>query len=229
MIFFSKLQFWFLCFDTFNRLSFILAVLTTEMSGGFGETATQSASFSNNNGANNGDCGSFDCSICLDLAQDPIVTLCGHLFCWPCIYQWLNHHSHSNECPLCKAFIQEERLIPLYGRGKSSSDSRSKYPHGGTIPNRPAGQRPEPGPPGPPPDRNHEYIQHGFIGGFGPAITASFGNITLSFGGFIPSIFNVQMHTLNYGGHHALLRDQRHEVSPLLIVGLLFLCALLWE
>uniref|UniRef100_A0A251UTK2 E3 ubiquitin-protein ligase RMA n=2 Tax=Helianthus annuus TaxID=4232 RepID=A0A251UTK2_HELAN len=200
-----------------------------EMSGGFGDTAsrpTQSSSFSTNNGSNNGDGGNFDCSICLDLAQDPIVTLCGHLFCWPCIYQWINYHSHSNECPLCKAFIQEEQLIPLYGRGKSSSDSRSKSFHGGNIPNRPAGQRPEPGPP---PDRN-QFLQHGsgFIGGFGPAITASFGNITLSFGGFIPSIFNVQMHTLNFGGHHALQRD-RHEVSPLLIVGLIFLLALLWE
>uniref|UniRef100_A0A251USJ2 E3 ubiquitin-protein ligase RMA n=1 Tax=Helianthus annuus TaxID=4232 RepID=A0A251USJ2_HELAN len=79
---------------------------------------TQSSSFSTNNGSNNGDGGNFDCSICLDLAQDPIVTLCGHLFCWPCIYQWINYHSHSNECPLCKAFIQEEQLIPLYGRGK---------------------------------------------------------------------------------------------------------------
>ncbi|XP_076892932.1 uncharacterized protein LOC143544814 [Bidens hawaiensis] len=204
--------------------------LRLEMSGGFGETAskpTQSSSFSNNNGSNNGDGGNFDCSICLDLAQDPIVTLCGHLFCWPCIYQWLNYHSHSNECPLCKAFIQEEQLIPLYGRGTSSSASRSKSLHGDNIPNRPTGQRPEPGPP---PDRN-QLLQHGtgFIGGFGPAITASFGNITLSFGGFIPSIFNVQMHTLNYGGFHAFQREQRHEVSPLLIVGLLFLCALLWE
>ncbi|KAK9080278.1 hypothetical protein SSX86_000053 [Deinandra increscens subsp. villosa] len=198
------------------------------MSGGFGETASrpaQSSSFSNNNGSSNGDGGNFDCSICLDLAQDPIVTLCGHLFCWPCIYQWINFHSHSNECPLCKAFIQEENLIPLYGRGNNPSDSRSKSFNGGGIPNRPAGQRPEPGPP---PDQN-QFIQHGFIGGFGPAITASFGNFTLSFGGFIPSIFNVQMHTFNYGGHLALLRDQRHEVSPLLVVGLLFLFALLWE
>jgi E3 ubiquitin-protein ligase RNF5 len=29
----------------------------------------------------------FECNICLELAQDPIVTQCGHLYCWPCIYK----------------------------------------------------------------------------------------------------------------------------------------------
>ncbi|KAL2523578.1 E3 ubiquitin-protein ligase RMA1 [Abeliophyllum distichum] len=33
--------------------------------------------------------GCFDCNICLDSAHDPVVTLCGHLYCWPCIYKWL--------------------------------------------------------------------------------------------------------------------------------------------
>jgi hypothetical protein len=27
------------------------------------------------------------CNICLDPACDPVTTLCGHLYCWPCIYQ----------------------------------------------------------------------------------------------------------------------------------------------
>ena len=25
----------------------------------------------------------FECNICLDTASQPVVTLCGHLFCWP--------------------------------------------------------------------------------------------------------------------------------------------------
>jgi hypothetical protein len=28
----------------------------------------------------------FECSICMDVAKEPVVTKCGHLFCWPCIY-----------------------------------------------------------------------------------------------------------------------------------------------
>ena len=30
----------------------------------------------------------FDCNICLSTAETPIVTLCGHLFCWHCIHLW---------------------------------------------------------------------------------------------------------------------------------------------
>jgi len=168
----------------------------------FGESTSRpphSPSYSSNSN-NNSDAGNFECNICLDLAQDPIVTLCGHLFCWPCLYKWLHHHSQAQECPVCKALIEEEKLVPLYGRGKTSTDPRSKSIPGINIPNRPAGQRPETAPP---PDPNH-FPHHGFgfmgglggLGGFAPMATARFGNFTLSaaFGGLIPSLFNVQLH-----------------------------------
>jgi RING-type zinc-finger len=32
----------------------------------------------------------FECNICYELAHEPVVTLCGHLYCWPCIYRWAN-------------------------------------------------------------------------------------------------------------------------------------------
>lgn len=32
-------------------------------------------------------CSLFECNICLELARDPVVTLCGHLYCWPCLYR----------------------------------------------------------------------------------------------------------------------------------------------
>ncbi|KAL0380955.1 UNVERIFIED_CONTAM: E3 ubiquitin-protein ligase RMA1H1 [Sesamum angustifolium] len=86
-----------------------------------------------------GEVGNFECNICLDLAQDPVITPCGHLYCWPCLYKWLQGHSNSHECPVCKAPVDEEKLIPLYGRGKTSTDQRSKPPPGIEIPNRPAG------------------------------------------------------------------------------------------
>jgi len=74
--------------------------------------------------------GCFDCNICLDTAHDPVVTLCGHLFCWPCIYKWLHVQlssvsvdQHQNNCPVCKSNITITSLVPLYGRGMSSPSS----------------------------------------------------------------------------------------------------------
>lgn len=29
----------------------------------------------------------FSCNICYEIAANPVVTLCGHLYCWPCIYR----------------------------------------------------------------------------------------------------------------------------------------------
>ncbi|KAL8510291.1 hypothetical protein ACS0TY_017193 [Phlomoides rotata] len=78
--------------------------------------------------------GSFDCNICLDPSQEPVVTLCGHLYCWPCIYKWLQVQSSSFEsneqpkCPVCKAYISTSSLVPLYGGGKSISESETRKP-----------------------------------------------------------------------------------------------------
>ncbi|XP_010442951.1 PREDICTED: E3 ubiquitin-protein ligase RMA3-like [Camelina sativa] len=82
--------------------------------------------------------GCFDCNICLETAHDPVVTLCGHLFCWPCIYRWLDVQKSSSpsiiqqqNCPVCKSNISIGSLVPLYGRGMSSSEDT-------VIPQRPA-------------------------------------------------------------------------------------------
>ena len=29
----------------------------------------------------------FDCNICFDAAREPVVTQCGHLYCWQCLHQ----------------------------------------------------------------------------------------------------------------------------------------------
>ncbi|XP_062217478.1 E3 ubiquitin-protein ligase RMA1H1-like [Phragmites australis] len=89
--------------------------------------------------------GCFDCNICLDCAAEPVVTLCGHLYCWPCIYEWLRpdadaadtRSSARRQCPVCKAAVSPNALVPLYGRGGSS---RAKKPPRGLagIPRRPA-------------------------------------------------------------------------------------------
>ncbi|XP_010520912.1 PREDICTED: E3 ubiquitin-protein ligase RMA3 [Tarenaya hassleriana] len=88
----------------------------------------------------------FDCNICLDTAHDPVVTLCGHLFCWPCIYKWFHVQTSSvssdqqQNCPVCKATISIGSLVPLYGRGMSSSTFAPKKqdPENMIIPRRPS-------------------------------------------------------------------------------------------
>lgn len=88
----------------------------------------------------------FDCNICLDSVQDPVVTLCGHLYCWPCIYKWLHFQSMDSEsqdekhqqCPVCKSEVSKTSLIPLYGRGLTTKHSKGKAPHLDlVIPKRP--------------------------------------------------------------------------------------------
>ncbi|CAN7014855.1 unnamed protein product [Brassica rapa subsp. trilocularis] len=89
--------------------------------------------------------GEFDCNICLDQVRDPVVTLCGHLFCWPCIYKWTHctnntrqrvdqyDKKESSKCPVCKSEVSDATLVPIYGRGQKVPQS------GSNVPNRPSG------------------------------------------------------------------------------------------
>ncbi|GJZ71584.1 E3 ubiquitin protein ligase RMA1H1-like protein [Tanacetum coccineum] len=91
--------------------------------------------------------GGFDCNICLDTVQDPVVTLCGHLYCWPCIYKWIYHQNtssenpnkHNPQCPVCKHHITQKTLVPLYGRGQTTKpkSDESSLGLGTVIPRRP--------------------------------------------------------------------------------------------
>ncbi|KAG9146694.1 hypothetical protein Leryth_005045 [Lithospermum erythrorhizon] len=87
--------------------------------------------------------GGFDCNICLDTVQDPVVTLCGHLYCWPCIYKWIHHQSQPSEnqqpkCPVCKSQVSDKTMIPLYGPGSTPKPSDNKGANLGlAIPQRP--------------------------------------------------------------------------------------------
>ena len=82
--------------------------------------------------------GLFDCNICLETASEPIVTLCGHLYCWGCIYKWLEVQE-CPACPICKAAISRERMLPIYGRGRPHVDPRScaSVSETSSIPTRP--------------------------------------------------------------------------------------------
>jgi len=88
--------------------------------------------------------GLFDCNICLDTASEPVITRCGHLYCWPCMYQWIRT-PRCAFCPICKSELSEDRLIPLYGRGRPRVDPRDAAKAANTmVPDRPPGYRPPP-------------------------------------------------------------------------------------
>ncbi|CAG0882516.1 unnamed protein product [Cyprideis torosa] len=120
----------------------------------------------------------YECNICLDTARDAVVSNCGHLFwnfvfySWPCLHTWLETRPARPVCPVCKAGISKDKVIPIYGRGDSKrEDPREK------LPPRPPGQRSEP-----------EFQPgHGF--GFGEGFQMSFGIGAFPFG-FFASSFN---------------------------------------
>ncbi|KAI5081469.1 hypothetical protein GOP47_0004652, partial [Adiantum capillus-veneris] len=87
----------------------------------------------------------FKCNICLNIASDAVVTVCGHLFCWPCLYTWLHYHSRYKECPVCKGATSEARVIPIYSWGCKDAENASKVHSNSSknIPPRPPARRVE--------------------------------------------------------------------------------------
>lgn len=147
--------------------------------------------------------GAFECNICLDTAKEPVVTTCGHLYCWPCMYRWLDLHPDSQSCPVCKASVDRDKLIPLYGRG--GVDPRTKVPD---IPKRPQGQRGESvrqsNPQrGPIPD--NFFAPPGFSMGPSPfghtAWNSNVGGVNLGIG-FFPPLFGMQFHAGGFQGNN---------------------------
>jgi len=143
---------------------------------------------------------SFECNICLDVAKDAVITLCGHLFCWPCLHQWLETRPNRQSCPVCKAAISRDNVIPLYGRGTSNVDPRSKIP------------------PRPTPTRTEQPESNRFTWGSGNDGTGSF---HMSFGigafpfGFFASAFNWGQ-GLNAGPNFGNVNPQQMEEQEFL-------------
>lgn len=53
------------------------------------------------------------CNICIKDAKEPILTLCGHLFCWPCYYISEHGKIHTS-CPKCQRKIFIYEFIVIY-------------------------------------------------------------------------------------------------------------------
>ena len=65
----------------------------------------------------------FECNICLDQASEPVVTPCGHLYCWKCIYEWMQQPRDTLVCPVCKSGISKDKCIPIFTR-ENTDDPR---------------------------------------------------------------------------------------------------------
>ncbi|KAJ8608627.1 hypothetical protein CTAYLR_008723 [Chrysophaeum taylorii] len=67
----------------------------------------------------------YACAVCLESdIDDPVVTACGHLYCWTCLDRWLEGHTR---CPVCSANVDREEVTPLYV-GRSAKRPPTK-PH----------------------------------------------------------------------------------------------------
>ncbi|CRG94188.1 zinc finger protein, putative [Plasmodium gallinaceum] len=57
----------------------------------------------------------FICSVCLDLCDTPVITLCNHICCYKCMYYSL---LHKRNCPICKQIIRNNNLKKISGKRK---------------------------------------------------------------------------------------------------------------
>lgn len=171
--------------------------------------------------------GAFECNICLDSATNAVVTYCGHLYCWPCLYRWLR--TGQRTCPVCKAGVTESTVIPLYGRGEDREHNRHAHSRttappvgqrsGGGGGDDSSGGQDVPGASGnennintnnggdipnrPAAQRAEVPDDEGMPGGWGGAGPGGLNGAPVSFSagfGFFPSLFGLQFHTFGLEG-----------------------------
>eukprot|EP00397_Hematodinium_sp_SG-2012_P060418 GEMP01078651.1.p1 GENE.GEMP01078651.1~~GEMP01078651.1.p1 ORF type:complete len:165 (+),score=45.44 GEMP01078651.1:109-603(+) len=156
----------------------------------------------------------FECNICLEAAHEPVVTRCGHLYCWKCIHEWLTRG--QDECPSCKAGVTRENVIPLYGRGTERKDPRDSSSSSSSRPERPKAERP-----------TAHGRRRGLFDGFGDAFGEAFeGSGGITFGIFPLGILGVW----NFDGPQGATTNERFQdmISKIVVfVGCLLIQALL--
>ncbi|EFO61891.1 Zinc finger domain-containing protein [Giardia lamblia P15] len=69
----------------------------------------------------------FACPICMSDANYPVLTQCGHIYCYSCLKLWLTNSRESN-CAVCRAPVSlSSGLTPVYAGRQEGEDPR---PHG---------------------------------------------------------------------------------------------------
>lgn len=57
------------------------------------------------------------CNLCVQYVRGGVITICGHLFCWSCL--WPNLHNRLfPKCPRCGSrLVLHEDIMPFHGEG----------------------------------------------------------------------------------------------------------------
>ena len=69
------------------------------------------------------------CPICKDELKSPVVTPCGHIFCWPCISKHLQDKEEAlRVCPVCSKPLDLDKVVPIYGQTNQAKDNEAPPP-----------------------------------------------------------------------------------------------------
>ncbi|XP_052860568.1 uncharacterized protein LOC128267717 [Anopheles cruzii] len=71
----------------------------------------------------------FDCVLCCRTLWRPVVTPCGHTYCWVCLDRCMDY---SSSCPLCKAPLVEQFQHHVANNGQPGVPERVAQPDGGS-------------------------------------------------------------------------------------------------
>ncbi|CAJ0638115.1 12747_t:CDS:2 [Entrophospora sp. SA101] len=143
---------------------------------------SQSKTTDNNNSNSSSE---YECNICFDTAGSPVLTLALSTSSKQELYvyvKWLEAQSLNPLCPVCKAGCGQDKVIPVYGRGKEAKDPRKNS----DIPNRPAGQRPRP-------QRDPNLPSTQFFPGLNIHSTTLMPHFSISVSTIFPTVFSPQI------------------------------------
>ncbi|ADM12601.2 RING-finger-containing E3 ubiquitin ligase [Encephalitozoon intestinalis ATCC 50506] len=69
----------------------------------------------------------YACNICYSRPEGPVLTPCGHLFCWGCLYIWSQSIRGCKFCPSCRSRMGIEEVISVLAVD-SKKESRGPPP-----------------------------------------------------------------------------------------------------
>ncbi len=67
----------------------------------------------------------FECHICMSTPIHPVVTTCGHIYCFNCLRSWVSQNT-TPICPLCRNGLDMSRIIPLYTQNSDNNGSQNE-------------------------------------------------------------------------------------------------------